>query len=160
MASPRAAAEIEAMKVGAWLLLLLGMAVAGWAADAASLTLRLTQKFDALWDKGDEAGMYEFLDADCVYKTPFRTEIGRDEVKAHVFRNMHGKFRDTVSTETFSKVEGDMAYGIGIATFNEYDAQGAFKAKWTSRYMNIYTRRPGGEWKLRFHIAHEDAPPK
>lgn len=142
------------------LLLFFGGVLAALGAAAETLTLRLTQKFDELWDKGDEAGMYAFLDPDCVYKTPFRTEIGRDEVKAHVFRNMKGKFRDTVSTETFSKIEGDMAYGIGIATFNEYDAQGAFKAKWTSRYMNVYMRRPGGDWKLRFHIAHEDAPPR
>lgn len=139
-------------------LFLLGSAAALFAAETETLTLRLTRTFDELWDKGDEAGMYAFLEPDCVYKTPFRTEIGRDEVRAHVFKNMKVKFRDSVSTESFSKIEGDLAYGIGITTFNEYDASGAFKAKWTSRNLNIFTRKTGGEWKLRFHIVHEDNP--
>ncbi|HWA28279.1 MAG TPA: nuclear transport factor 2 family protein [Lacunisphaera sp.] len=143
-----------------WLLMFPLLTPAFMAAETETLSLQLTRRFDQLWDNGDEVGMYEFLDPDCVYKTPFRTELSRDEVRAHVFKNMHGKFRNSVSTETYSKIEGDMCYGVGVATFDEFDANGAFKAKWSSRYLNIYTRKPGGDWKLRFHVAHEDDPKK
>ena len=60
------------------------------AAEPETLTLRLTRHFDALWDSGDSAGMYAFLDPDCVYKTPFRTEIGRVHARKRRPRYGHG----------------------------------------------------------------------
>jgi hypothetical protein len=138
------------------LTFLLAAATSVRGAEAETLTLRLTRVFDTLWDRGDTAAMYAFLDPDCVYKTPFRTEIGRDAVRDHVFPNF-SKFRDSISTEDYSKVEENFAYSIGTTTFNEYDKDGKFKTKWTSRYVHIFTRRPGEDWKMRFHVVHEDA---
>ncbi|HWA07826.1 MAG TPA: nuclear transport factor 2 family protein [Opitutaceae bacterium] len=129
------------------------------AAGTESLTLRLTRVFDAAWDRGDLAALYAMFDPDCVYKTPFRTEIGRDAVRDHVFPNVP-KFRDSVSTEDSSHIEGDMAYATGTTTFNEYDAKGALKTKWTSKYLYLFTRRPGEDWKIRFHVVHEATPPR
>jgi hypothetical protein len=130
--------------------------LAARAAEPETLTLRLTRLFDELWERGDAAGMYAFLDPDCVYKTPFRTEIGRDQIRDHVFRNF-SRFRNAVSTEEFSKIEKNFAYSIGATTFDEVDPTGAIKAKWVSRYLHIFTRRPGEDWRLRFHVVHEDA---
>ncbi len=139
------------------LLSLLFTAALCRSAENETLTLRLTRTFDQAWDRGDLQALYALLDPDCVYKTPFRTEIGRDAVRDHVFRNV-GRFRDSVSSEDYSKVEADLAYSTGTTTFNEYDAAGALKAKWVSRYLHIFTRRTGEDWKLRFHIVHEDGP--
>jgi ketosteroid isomerase-like protein len=133
-----------------------------WAAAATepeTLTLRLTQAFDQAWDHGDVKALYAMFDPDCIYKTPSRTEIGREAVRDHVFPNVP-KFRDSLSTEDYSKIDGDLAYSTGTTTFNEYDANGAVKAKWVSKYLYIFTRRPGEDWKIRFHVVHEAAPPQ
>ncbi len=147
---------VQAVNRGLLFLLIIAFGVIARAEETETLTLRLTRRFDELWEKGDAAGMYAFLDPDCIYKTPFRTEIGRDAVRDHVFKNFP-KFKQNVSTEDFSKIEDTMAYSTGVCTFNEVDVTGAVKAKWVSKYLHIFTRQPGGEWKMRFHIVHEDS---
>ncbi len=138
------------------LVVLLVLGVFARAAESETLTLQLTRRFDELWERGDADGMYAFLHPDCVYKTPFRTEIGRDAVRDHVFKNFP-RFRENVSTEEFSKIEDNFAYSIGVCTFNEYGSDGKFKSKWVSRYLHIFTRESGGDWKIRFHVVHEDS---
>lgn len=138
------------------LLVFLGCAGLVQAAETETLTLRLTRVFDDAWERQDLTALYNQFDPDCVYKTPFRCEVGRDAVRDHVFRNVP-RFRQNVSTEDFSKVEETIAYSTGVTTFNEYDKAGVFKAKWVARYLHIFTRRPGEDWKMRFHVVHEDS---
>ena len=137
------------------LLVVCGGLVSARAAEAESLTLRLTRAYDAAWDRGDVQAMYDMLDPECVMKTPFQTRLGRDDIRDHAFRNVK-KFRDSVTTEESSKIDGDLAYSFATLAFNEYDAGGALKAKRLAKHLFIFTRRPGEDWKIRFMITTEE----
>ena len=125
------------------------------AAEPESLTLRLTRAYDAAWDRGDVAALVAMLDPECVMKTPFQTRLGRDAIRDNAFRNVK-RFRDSVSTEEVSRIDGDIAYSFSTLAFNEYDATGALKAKRKAKHLFIFTRRPGEDWKIRFMITTEE----
>ncbi len=137
-------------------LLLPQVGTAETEAKSETLTLKLTRAYDAAWDRGDLKAMYEMFDPECVFRSPFQTRIGRDAIRDNVFRNTK-KFRDTVSAEETSKIDGDTAYAFGTSTFNEYDTNGAVKARHTAKHLFIFGRRPGEDWKFRFIIALEEA---
>jgi ketosteroid isomerase-like protein len=143
------------------LLLLLSAGCGLWAAPVAepqaeTLTLRLTRAYDAAWDRDDAKAMYDMLDPECVFRSPFQTRLGRDAIRDNVFRNAK-KFRDTVTSEETSKVDGDTAYSFATETFNEYDPAGVLKARHTAKHLFIFSRRPGEDWKIRFMIALEES---
>lgn len=121
-----------------------------------TLTLKLIRVYDAAWDRADFQAMYEMLDPECVVKTPFQTRIGRDEIQEHVFKNTK-KFKDTVSTEDMSRIDGDIAYSFGSHAFNEYAPDGTIKFKRLAKHLFIFTRRPGQDWKIRFRITTEES---
>ena len=123
-----------------------------------SLTLRLTRAYDEAWDRGDVKAMYEMLDPECVFRSPFQTRLGRDAIRDHAFRNVK-KFRDSVSTEESSRIDGDIAYSFATLAFNEYDPAGVIKAKRQAKHLFIFTRRPGEDWKIRFMITLEETHP-
>lgn len=143
-----------------WLLLsALAVGFAAWsqAAETESLTLRLLRAYDAAWDRNDVKAMYEMLDPECVMKTPFQTRLGRDEIRDNSFRNAP-RFRDSVSTEEVSRIDGDIAYSFSTLSFNEYggDGSGPLKARRKAKHIFIFTRRPGQDWKIRFMITTEE----
>ena len=72
----------------------------------------LIRAYDAAWDRGDLKAMYDMLDPECVFKSPFQMRIGREEIRDHLFQNTK-RFRDTVSVEELSKIDGDIAYTWG-----------------------------------------------
>jgi len=123
---------------------------------AETLTLRLTRAYDAAWDRGDVPAMYDMLDPECVLKTPFQTRLGRDAIRDNSFRNVK-RFRDSVTTEDVSKIDGDIAYSFATLAFNEYDANNVLKAKRKAKHLFIFTRRPGQDWKIRFMITTEES---
>lgn len=137
--------------------LALGLAILAQAAEEESLTLRLIRAFDAAWDRNDVKAMYEMLDPECVMKTPFQTRLGRDAIRDNSFRNAP-RFRDSVSTEETSRIDGDIAYSFSTLSFNEYggDGSGPLKARRKAKHLFIFTRRPGGDWKIRFMITTEE----
>ena len=137
------------------LLLAFGSAVVVRAEETETVTLKLTRAYDAAWDRGDVAAMYEMFDPECVFKSPFQMRIGRDEIRDHVFKNTK-RFHDTVSVEEISKVEGDIAYSWGYQTFNDYAPDGTIKSKRMAKHLFIFTRRPGQDWKFRFLITTEE----
>jgi uncharacterized protein (TIGR02246 family) len=140
-----------------FLLVVAGWALAAVAAEPApvSVTSALTQAYDAAWDRGDVDAMYAMLAPDCIFRSPYQTRIGRDEIRANLYACNVKKFRDTRATEEYSKVEGDMAWCLATVTFNEYDADGVIKAKRSAKRLIIFTRKPGAEWKMQFIIVHE-----
>ncbi len=125
------------------------------ATPSETVTLRLTRAYDAAWDRGDVPAMYDMLDPECVLKTPFQTRLGRDAIRDNSYRNVK-KFRDSVSTEESSKIDGDIAYSFSTLAFNEYDANGVLKARRQAKHLFIFTRRPGQDWKIRFMITTEE----
>jgi ketosteroid isomerase-like protein len=148
------------MKTVRWLLIgamAVGVATRTWAAGEESLTLRLLRAFDAAWDRNDVKAMYEMLDPECVMKTPFQTRLGRDAIRDNSFRNAP-RFRDSVSTEETSRIDGDIAYSFSTLSFNEYggDGSGPLKARRKAKHLFIFTRRPGEDWKIRFMITTEE----
>lgn len=126
-----------------------------WAGEAETLTLRLTRAFDAAWDRDDQKAMYDMLDPECVFKSPFQMRLGREAIRDNVFRNTR-KFRDSVTTEEISKVDGDTAYSFATLAFNVYDAKGVMTKRGKAKHLFIFTRRPGEDWKIRFMIALEE----
>ncbi len=139
------------------IILLLACGAAGGlrGEETETVTLRLIRAYDAAWDRDDHQAMYEMFDPECVFKSPFQMRIGRDDIRDHVFRNTK-KFKDTVSVEERSKIDGDLAYSWGSQTFNEYAPDGTVKMKHLARHLFIFTRRPGQDWKFRFLITTEE----
>jgi len=116
----------------------------------------LIRAYDAAWDRGDLKAMYDMLDPECVFKSPFQMRIGREEIRDHLFQNTK-RFRDTVSVEELSKIDGDIAYTWGYQTFNDYTPDGTIKSKRLAKRLFILTRRPGQDWKFRFLIITEES---
>ena len=127
------------------------------ADEPGTFTQNLTDAYDAAWDRGDIPTMVEMLDAECVFRSPFQTRLGREAIRENVFRNVK-RFRDTSSTETLSKINEDMAYSFSESTFNDYGkTPGATPvARRMVKHIFIFTKRPGQDWKIRTMITVEE----
>ena len=120
------------------------------AAETESFMIGLTHAYDAAWDRGDIPAMVAMLDPECVFRSPFQTRLGREAIRENVFRNVK-RFRDTISTETAAKIEGDIAYSFQDSAFNDYGRDGGavVKARRVVKHLFMFTRRPGEDWKIR-----------
>jgi ketosteroid isomerase-like protein len=139
------------------LIPLLAGALPSARAEDPGLTDRLNQMFVGAWNHKDVKALYDQLDPECVFKSPFQTRLGRDAIRDNVFKNVQ-RFSQSVVVEQTSKIDGDMAYSFCSMY---YDAvRNGKSVKIRTHNLNIYTRRPGHDWKARFLITLDEAEDK
>lgn len=84
-------------------------------------------------------------------------DTGRAAVEAY-YRGIFEAYEVSLSSHYEEvRVEGDLAYGRGIATVTLTPADGGPPTTTTSKYLNILERRPDGTWTTTHDIWNANA---
>ena len=129
------------------------------AADKPTLTEQLVGAFTAAWESREVDAVYNLLAPDCVFRSPFQTHCGRDDIRETVLRWNLAHIHDTRNcVEEQSKVAGDFAYSVGRMDYSQYDDDGNVVHELKANYIYVFTREPDREWKVQMMIFHEPRP--
>jgi hypothetical protein len=125
-------------------------------AQKFTLTDSLTKAFNKLWDNNDTTTMYNMLQPDAFFKSPFQFRYGRDTMQATVLKTNPSRFKNCRTIEKASHVEENMCYSIGALTFSVYNEDGSYSGKdQQADYIMVFTRKKKGPWKVQMMIYHE-----
>ncbi|NBC65458.1 MAG: SgcJ/EcaC family oxidoreductase [Bacteroidetes bacterium] len=105
------------------------------------------------FNNSDAAGIAEHFTEDAILMAPGVPAMeGREAV-----RNYYQSIFDEYETELVSyyeeiKIDGDLAYGRGVAKVTLIPTNGTESSSSTSKYLNILQRQPDGTWKTTHDI--------
>jgi len=105
------------------------------------------------FNNSDAAGIAEHFTEDAILMAPGVPAMeGREAV-----RNYYQSIFDQYETELDSyyeeiKIDGDLAYGRGVAKVTLIPKNGTESSSSTSKYLNILQRQPDGTWKTTHDI--------
>ena len=105
------------------------------------------------FNNSDAAGIAEHFTEDAILMAPGVPAMeGREAV-----RNYYQSIFDEYETELDSyyeeiKIDGDLAYGRGVAKVTLITTNGTESSSSTSKYLNILQRQPDGTWKTTHDI--------
>lgn len=112
------------------------------------------------FNNSDAAGIAEHFTEDAILMAPGVPAMeGREAV-----RDYYQSIFDEYETELDSyyeeiKIDGDLAYGRGVATVRLVPKNGAESMESTSKYLNILQRQPDGTWKTTHDIWNSSDTP-
>ena len=125
-------------------------------AQKLTLTDSLTKAFFKLWDSNDTIGIYNLLQPDGFFKSPYQLRYGRDTMKVTVLRTNPTRFKNCRSIEKYSHIDENLCYSVGTLKFSEYNKDGSYSGKeWDADYVLEFTRKSNERWKIQMVIFHE-----
>jgi uncharacterized protein (TIGR02246 family) len=111
------------------------------------------------FNNSDAAGIAEHFTEDAILMAPgVPATEGREAVRAY-----YQSIFDEYETELDSyyeeiKIDGDLAYGRGVAKVRLVPKNGSETMESTSKYLNILQRQPDGTWKTTHDIWNANEP--
>jgi ketosteroid isomerase-like protein len=126
-----------------------------WAQDIQLSTDSLVRQFHEAWNGEDMELMYDLLDDNAFFKSPFQLRYTRDSMKATVLKTNPPVFKVIEQIESESKCKGNLAWSIGKMVCDVYDENGKKeKDQWHNDYVYMFVKRDD-HWKLQMLFFHE-----
>ena len=120
--------------------------------DREAITAMSSARAEA-FNQSDAAAIAVHFTEDAVLMAPgVEAMTGREAVRDY-YQSIFDQYEPELESRYLEiKVEGDLAYGRGIATVTLKPVGGSETTVSTSKYMNILQRQPDGTWKTTHDI--------
>ncbi len=128
-------------------------------ADEVELPIsQIGQQWARHWNAGNLDKLIEAYSADAVYMPPHHAAVhGRDAIYEYLRGPMAHGVCDLTYEVTFIKHSGDLAYDVGRYTMSVPQEKG--KRQDRGKYLTVWRRQAGGEWKIVADTWSSDLPP-
>ncbi|MCG2589612.1 YybH family protein [Rhodohalobacter sulfatireducens] len=105
------------------------------------------------FNNSDAAGIAEHFTVDAILMAPGVPAMeGREAVRDY-YQSIFDEYEtDLDSYYEEIKIDGDLAYGRGVANVTLIPKNGTESSSSTSKYLNILQRQPDGTWKTTHDI--------
>lgn len=105
------------------------------------------------FNQSDASGIAEHFTEDAILMAPGVPAMEGIEAVREYYQSIFDQFETELESHYVEiKVEGDLAYGRGVATVTLYPKDGTESSVSTSKYLNILQRQPSGAWKTTHDI--------
>lgn len=130
------------------------------APDNVEAIIRKTgEEWARHWNAKELDKLVEVYTADAVYLPPHHAAVhGRDAIREFLKGPLQHGVTDLKFEVTYIKREGELAYDVGRYSMSVPQEGGGSKQD-RGKYLTVWKRPPGGEWKIVADAWSSDLPP-
>jgi uncharacterized protein (TIGR02246 family) len=127
--------------------------------EVEALIRRIGEQWARHWNAKELDKLIESYAPDAVYMPPHHAAVhGKQAIHEYLQGPMKHGVTDLVYEVTFIRHSGDLAYDVGRYSMSVPQRDGARK-KDQGKYLTVWKRQSGGEWKIVADAWSSDVPP-